>query len=72
MWMLVVGRVLTSLPCDNPFNPPAGADFHDHHHMVFKGNYATSFRWCDWIFGTDRLYNEWKAKQEKQTKEKTK
>lgn len=40
--------------------------------MVFKGNYATSFRWCDWIFGTDRLYNEWKVKQEKQSKEKTK
>jgi methylsterol monooxygenase len=23
----------------------AGADFHDHHHKIFKGNYGTSFRY---------------------------
>ena len=32
----------------------AGADFHDHHHKVFRGNYATSFRWWDWLCNTDR------------------
>ena len=40
----------------------AGADFHDHHHMVFLGNYGTSFRWCDWLFGTDTLYQAHKAR----------
>lgn len=42
-----------------------GADFHDHHHMAFKGNYGTSFRWCDWMFGTDSYYRAYKAEQSK-------
>lgn len=40
----------------------AGADFHDHHHMVFLGNYSSSFRFWDWMCGTDARYNAWKAK----------
>ncbi|KAH9275125.1 hypothetical protein BASA83_002349 [Batrachochytrium salamandrivorans] len=40
----------------------AGSDFHDYHHMAFVGNYSSSFRWWDWMFGTDRAYNVWKAK----------
>jgi len=40
-----------------------GADFHDYHHMAFVGNYSSTFRWWDWIFGTDSGYNHWKAKQ---------
>ena len=39
---------------------PAGAEFHDHHHMAFMGNYGTSFRWCDWLFGTDNYYQAWR------------
>ncbi|KXS16075.1 hypothetical protein M427DRAFT_123004 [Gonapodya prolifera JEL478] len=39
-----------------------GADFHDFHHMNFLGNYSSTFRWWDWIFGTDASYNQWKAK----------
>lgn len=46
----------------------AGADFHDHHHMVFLGNYGTSFRWCDWMFGTDTRYNNYKKEQAKKLK----
>ncbi|KAL2919025.1 C-4 sterol methyl oxidase [Polyrhizophydium stewartii] len=38
----------------------AGADFHDYHHMAFVGNYSSSFRWWDWICGTDRAYQAWK------------
>jgi len=38
----------------------AGADFHDHHHLIFLGNYSSSFRWNDWIFGTDVRYNAYK------------
>lgn len=41
----------------------AGADFHDYHHMAFVGNYASSFRWWDALFGTDSAYHTWKAKQ---------
>lgn len=41
----------------------AGADFHDHHHMVFLGNYSSSFRFWDWTCGTDKRYNAWKQKQ---------
>jgi methylsterol monooxygenase len=42
----------------------AGADFHDYHHMAFKGNYSSSFRWWDWICGTDSAYHQWKAKRQ--------
>jgi methylsterol monooxygenase len=41
----------------------AGADFHDHHHMVFLGNYSSTFRHWDWLFGTDKRYNTWKARK---------
>lgn len=30
----------------------AGADHHDVHHEKFLGNYSSSFRWCDYAFGT--------------------
>jgi methylsterol monooxygenase len=31
----------------------AGADFHDRHHEKFIGNYASSFRWWDWVMDTE-------------------
>jgi methylsterol monooxygenase len=30
--------------------------------MAFVGNYSSTFRHWDWIFGTDKGYNSWKAK----------
>jgi len=30
--------------------------------MAFVNNFATSFRWCDYIFGTDTKYREYKAR----------
>lgn len=30
----------------------AGADHHDVHHEKFIGNYSSSFRWWDYVFGT--------------------
>ncbi|KAL6297995.1 hypothetical protein BKA93DRAFT_754486 [Sparassis latifolia] len=36
----------------------AGAEHHDFHHMAFTNNFATSFRWCDRLFGTDIKYLE--------------
>jgi len=44
----------------------AGADHHDYHHQMFVGNYATSFRWWDRIFGTDKAYRRYRAKQRAQ------
>jgi methylsterol monooxygenase len=38
-----------------------GAEFHDYHHMNFNGNYASTFIWCDWLFGTDKKYRAYKA-----------
>jgi methylsterol monooxygenase len=40
-----------------------GADFHDYHHMAFLGNYSSTFRHWDWIFGTDKGYKKWVAKK---------
>lgn len=34
----------------------AGAEHHDFHHMTFTSNFATSFRWWDRLFGTDKNY----------------
>lgn len=41
----------------------AGADYHDSHHQLFKGNYATSFRWWDWMMGTDKWYKAQRARE---------
>ncbi|EJD00388.1 uncharacterized protein FOMMEDRAFT_159067 [Fomitiporia mediterranea MF3/22] len=46
----------------------SGADHHDFHHMAFVNNYSTSFRWLDFIFGTDDKYHEYKQKM-RQAKE---
>lgn len=52
----------------------AGAEHHDFHHMAFTNNFATSFRWCDRLGGTDTKYLEYRkrmdaAKGSKATKE---
>ena len=43
----------------------AGADHHDYHHMAFMDNFASSFRYLDFIFGTDERYRAHKAKLRK-------
>ncbi|KAI9030788.1 hypothetical protein CLU79DRAFT_731489 [Phycomyces nitens] len=45
----------------------AGAEHHDYHHQAFVGNYASSFRWWDYIFGTDKKYRAYR-KQQAETK----
>ncbi|KIK68857.1 hypothetical protein GYMLUDRAFT_67567 [Collybiopsis luxurians FD-317 M1] len=42
----------------------AGADHHDFHHLAFTDNFATSFRWWDSIFGTDKKYRAYRARVE--------
>ncbi|KAI9332836.1 hypothetical protein BDR26DRAFT_912353 [Obelidium mucronatum] len=46
----------------------AGADFHDYHHEKFIGNYGSTFRYWDWITGTDAGY----AKRQEMLKQKKK
>ncbi|KAL5501051.1 ERG25_2 [Sanghuangporus vaninii] len=43
----------------------SGADHHDFHHMAFVNNFSTSFRYLDYIFGTDDKYREYKEKLHK-------
>ncbi|EJD06589.1 C4-methyl sterol oxidase [Fomitiporia mediterranea MF3/22] len=43
----------------------AGAEHHDYHHMAFMDNFASSFRYLDFIFGTDERYRAHKAKLNK-------
>ena len=43
----------------------SGADHHDFHHMAFVNNYSTSFRYLDFIFGTDDKYRQYKQRLEK-------
>jgi len=40
----------------------SGAAHHDFHHMSFVNNFSTSFRWCDWLFGTDKKYRAYCAR----------
>lgn len=75
IWAWMAFRLLETIevhsgydfPYLNPLNLVpgyAGARFHDFHHKNFNGNYASSFRWWDWLFGTDRQYKEFLAQQE--------
>jgi len=41
----------------------SGAEHHDFHHMAFTNNYSTSFRWWDFICGTDDKYRAYRAKR---------
>ncbi|KAF8308538.1 putative ERG25-C-4 methyl sterol oxidase [Clavulina sp. PMI_390] len=46
----------------------SGAEHHDFHHMAFTNNYSTSFRYLDYIFGTDDKYRAYKARVKAGTK----
>jgi methylsterol monooxygenase len=46
----------------------AGSEFHDYHHRAFVGNYASSFRWWDDLFGTSKAFYQWKEKNAKKEK----
>ncbi|KAG8901416.1 C-4 sterol methyl oxidase, partial [Tulasnella sp. 403] len=40
----------------------SGAEHHDFHHMAFTNNYSTSFRYLDYIFGTDDKYRAYRKR----------
>ncbi|WBW73115.1 C-4 methylsterol oxidase Erg25 [Schizosaccharomyces osmophilus] len=41
----------------------AGAEHHDYHHMAFKDNYSSSFRWWDSVLHTDKNFHNHKARK---------
>ncbi|CAN3354948.1 C-4 methylsterol oxidase [Diutina catenulata] len=56
----------------------AGADHHDEHHHYFIGSYASSFRWWDFVLGTEagpgpkaKRQEKMKAKAERAQKKNT-
>ncbi|TFK47480.1 C-4 methyl sterol oxidase [Heliocybe sulcata] len=42
----------------------SGAEHHDFHHMAFVNNFSTSFRWCDWLCGTDTRYRAYRKRMD--------
>jgi methylsterol monooxygenase len=46
----------------------SGAEHHDDHHKYFTGNYASSFRWWDYILGTETNATVKKRANAKKTK----
>lgn len=75
LWMWVALRIAVSLDehCGYAFPwspvrllPALGASTlgHDWHHSHNAGVYASQFTWWDAACGTDKAFNEWRAKQE--------
>ncbi|CAJ0647535.1 1740_t:CDS:2 [Entrophospora sp. SA101] len=49
----------------------AGSEHHDYHHMAFVNCFSTSFRWWDYLMGTDLKYRAYKKKRvEEEMKDK--
>jgi len=73
LWVWLFFRVWQVIDCHSGYNFPwsvnrfvpfwGGAEFHDFHHMAFVGNFASTFKIWDKIFGTDDKYYQWKAKE---------
>eukprot|EP01119_Soliformovum_irregulare_P002229 TRINITY_DN12515_c0_g1_i1.p1 TRINITY_DN12515_c0_g1~~TRINITY_DN12515_c0_g1_i1.p1 ORF type:complete len:268 (+),score=51.62 TRINITY_DN12515_c0_g1_i1:78-881(+) len=77
LWVWLFFRIWQVIDAHSGYNFPwslnrfipfwGGADFHDFHHMTFVGNYASTFRIWDYVFGTDTKYYAWKEKQKTAT-----
>ncbi|CAG8522453.1 2242_t:CDS:2, partial [Scutellospora calospora] len=46
----------------------AGAEHHDYHHYAFVNCFSTSFRWWDYLMGTDLKYRAYKQRKEAELK----
>ncbi|BFZ22496.1 hypothetical protein BsWGS_25535 [Bradybaena similaris] len=75
VWAVLIVRLLESIYIHSGYDIPylnvfhlipfyGGPRFHDFHHLNFTGNYAPIFTWWDKIFGTDKQFKEYCAKQE--------
>lgn len=74
LWLWMILRVLETVEAHCGYDFPwslsnlfpfyGGADFHDYHHRLLftkSGNYASTFTYMDWIFGTDKGYRKLKS-----------
>lgn len=63
MYVWIAGRLFQAIDAHSGYEFPwslhhflpfwAGADHHDQHHEKFLGNYASSFRWWDYLLNTE-------------------
>jgi methylsterol monooxygenase len=75
MYLWIVFRLFQAIDAHSGYDLPfslhkffpywGGADFHDRHHEKFIGNYASSFRWWDWICDTEQSPEALKKRREK-------
>lgn len=66
LWAYLFVRVFQTVEAHSGYHFPwspanfiplyGGPVFHDFHHETFKGNYASTFIWVDWLFGTSKQY----------------
>jgi len=66
LWIYLVLRSFQTVECHSGYDLPispnrwlpfyGGAEHHDLHHQRHSGNYASSFKIWDYIFGTDKMY----------------
>lgn len=71
LWAWLIVRLFQTIEVHSGYNFPwslnryvplwGGAVFHDYHHEVFLGNYASTFTLWDWVFGTDVKYRKRQA-----------
>ncbi|KAL8371936.1 hypothetical protein RB595_001645 [Gaeumannomyces hyphopodioides] len=75
MYMWIVLRLFQAIDAHSGYDFPwslrkilpfwAGADHHDLHHERFIGNYASSFRWWDYVLDTEAGEDAARARREK-------
>lgn len=76
LWGYLFLRCWQTVDCHSGYDGPwslnrwipmyGGARQHDHHHKTFSGNYASTFIYMDWLFGTDKAWRISLAKAKKQ------
>ncbi|KAJ8125681.1 hypothetical protein O1611_g7957 [Lasiodiplodia mahajangana] len=78
MYLWIVGRLFQAIDAHSGYDFPwslrhflpfwAGADHHDTHHERFIGNYASSFRWWDYMLDTESGPEAAKRRRERKMK----
>lgn len=73
LYAWIVARMLQTVECHSGYDFPwslnrwcplyGGAEFHDHHHRIHSGNYASTFIWTDALFNTDVAYRIWRRRR---------
>ena len=80
VYLWIVGRLFQAIDAHSGYEFPwslhhflpfwAGADHHDTHHEKFIGNYASSFRWWDYIMCTETGTEAFRKKRSAQNANK--